>query len=292
MEWYERLREIREKHGMSQAEFGRAIGKDATQVSRYERGVVKKFPNALYKLLMGIFPEEEIDYIEHGENSTNSRSIEGILDRLRKLSGTYNDREMCEILGIEYGTLDNWKAIDRIPDKRLKEIADKFGVSTEWIYTGKGNADIAHEELRAYGSDDDMNEIRVPLLDVKASAGEGNHVDSVDAFGVSRKISMDMSLFPGGADGVSAIQVDGYSMVPVLLPDSYVFFRDTKSWSGDGLYVLVFRGVLMVKQVEADPKSGNLWVKSANADYESWEYDPTEDQSTMRIVGRVIRVMM
>jgi len=44
--------------------------------------------------------------------------------------------------------------------------------------------------------------------------------------------------------------------------------------------------------VEADLEKGGLRIRSANPDYESWDYDPTEDQSSFRIVGRVRRVMM
>jgi len=219
------------------------------------------------------------------------REIDPILDRIRKLAGTYNDKEMSRIIGIKYGTLDNWKARDSIPEKRIVEIADKFGVPVEWIYTGKGKCDVVNEEIRSYGSRDAVS-IEVPVLSIKASAGAGNNVESIDDFSVTKSLTVDGSLFPGGIDGIRAVQVDGHSMVPVLLPDSWVFFRDSEQWSGDGLYVLVFRGVLMVKLVEADPSTGNLWVKSANTDYKSWEYDPTQDQSTMRIVGRVVRVMM
>lgn len=64
--WYERFKEIRKKHRLSQSEIGRIMGKDATQVSRYERGAVKNFPNSLYKLLNGTFDEWEISYIENG----------------------------------------------------------------------------------------------------------------------------------------------------------------------------------------------------------------------------------
>jgi len=75
--WSDRFREIREKHRMSQAEIGRVIGKDATQVSRYERGAVKKFPNGLYKLLSGVFTEEELEYIEKGKAENISVSQRG-----------------------------------------------------------------------------------------------------------------------------------------------------------------------------------------------------------------------
>ncbi len=214
---------------------------------------------------------------------------------MRDVANTHKDVEMCEKLGISYGTLDNWKARDSIPLKRLKQIAKENNVSYAWLESGEGEKNAEAESKMMvndiaveYGS----SSASIPVLDVKVSAGSGNNVDSIDDFSVSRRLSVDASLFHGGVEGIRAVQVDGHSMVPVLLPDSFVFFRETDSWSGDGLYVLVFRGVLMVKLVEADPKTGNLWVKSANKDYESWEYDPTEDQSTMQIVGRVVRVLL
>lgn len=67
--WHDRFKEIREKHRLSQADIGRKMGKDATQISRYERGAVKKFPNSLYKILQSIFSADEISYIEHGQEA-------------------------------------------------------------------------------------------------------------------------------------------------------------------------------------------------------------------------------
>jgi len=218
--WYERLREVRDKHRISQSALGRAIGKDATQISRYERGKIADFPDGMYHLLKKVFSEEEVAYIAGDDNN--------------------------------------------------------IGVVAE--------PSIGYSKKEA---------VSVPVLNPKASAGGGNNIESIDVYESGKRLTVDPALFPVPVGkGIRAIQVDGYSMVPVLLPESWVFFDESREWSGDGLYVLVFRGVLMVKQVVADVKTGNLWIRSANPDYESWEYDPTEDQSTMRIVGRVVRVMM
>ena len=97
---------------------------------------------------------------------------------------------------------------------------------------------------------------------------------------------------PPPGSRLRAVQADGYSMVPMLYPDSWVIFEESEVWSGDGLYVLIFRNVLMVKLVEADPATGALSIRSINPDYESWADDPTQDQSTMRIVGRVLRCVV
>ncbi len=66
------------------------------------------------------------------------REIDSILERLRDISHTQKDVEMCEILGISYGTLDNWKARDSIPPRRLKQIAVDNNISYEWLDSGIG----------------------------------------------------------------------------------------------------------------------------------------------------------
>ena len=135
--------------------------------------------------------------------------------------------------------------------------------------------------------------VSIPIVTESASAGGGSNVESVDVFDTHEVLVVDRSLFKTPPSGkLHAIKVNGYSMVPMLLPDSWVIFEESETWSGDGLYVLIFRNVLMVKLVEADPKSGSLWIKSANPDYDSWEYDPTQDQSTMKLVGKVLRCVV
>jgi len=168
----------------------------------------------------------------------------------------------------------------------VKKLLSSIFSSDEIYYIEKG--EYPKEEVSSTAN----GVMTVPVLSIKASAGGGNNVESVDEFVSGEVLGVDELLFPGGVDGIKAVRVDGMSMVPVLLPDSWVFFRESELWSGDGLYVLIFRGVLMVKLVEADPQSGNLWVKSANPQYQSWEYDPTQDQSSMKIVGRVVRAMV
>lgn len=37
---------------------------------------------------------------------------------------------------------------------------------------------------------------------------------------------------------IKAIRVDGYSMVPMLLPDSWVIFEERSEFKGDGLYII------------------------------------------------------
>ncbi len=220
--WGKRLKEIREKHELSQSKIGMALGKDVTQISRYERGGVKKMPKEFRHELKEFFTDEEIKYIESGGSA-----------------------------------------------EKIKESSIQHKTSCP------------------------PTTISVPVLSATASAGGGSNVESIDVYESGENLAIDREFFGGvPVEKIRGIKVDGYSMVPVLLPGNWVFFEEGDRWEGDGLYVLVFRNVLMVKIVEANPENGNLRIRSANPDYETWEYDPTEDQSTFRIVGRVRRVMM
>ncbi|MFV0480776.1 MAG: helix-turn-helix transcriptional regulator, partial [Campylobacteraceae bacterium] len=96
---------------------------------------------------------------------------------------------------------------------------------------------------------------------------------------------------PQKAENLRITQVDGYSMTPTLFPDSWVIFDISKSaYSGDGIYVLNFRNILMVKILQVTNK-GTLFIKSANKDYDSYEID-MQDQSVFKIFGKVIKTIL
>jgi len=216
-----------------------------------------------------------------------------ILQRLKDALNVGTAKAVCEKLGLNYRTWQTWVRRGEIPEDSLKKISGKIGVDYYWLLDGDKPTDRVAEATRIYNDNCLPSTVSVPVLSATASAGGGNNVESIDVYESGESLAVDREFF-GGADlkKIRAIQVDGYSMVPVLLPGSWVFFEEGTPWGGDGLYVLIFRGVLMVKIVEANPEKGSLRIRSANPDYDTWDYDPTEDQSSFRIVGRVRRVMM
>lgn len=219
------------------------------------------------------------------------RKIDGVLDNIKKLLGAATDVEMCEKMGWKYSTLDTWKNRDSIPKKRIYEAAERIGVSPFVIENGLLSVEepnlLYKNEKAESGSS-----IAVPVLSIKASAGGGNNVESVDVFESGEVLSVDRGLFKvPPSKHLHAIQVDGYSMIPMLFPDSWVIFEDAHEWSGDGLYIINWRNVLMVKLLQADIENGKLWVKSVNPEYDSWHVD-MENQENFRIFGKVVRCVI
>lgn len=57
------------------------------------------------------------------------KKIDKLLSKIRNITNTKNDRELCNVLNINYSTLDTWKNKDKIPEKRLFEISEKISVN-------------------------------------------------------------------------------------------------------------------------------------------------------------------
>lgn len=177
----------------------------------------------------------------------------------------------------------------KIPVELAEKIEEKFHFDPWWILTGKGQ--MVSSEVSNIQMSNDTSLMNIQRVSLKASAGAGNHLESIDKFEVVETMTISRSLLktqPNGA--LRLISVDGHSMVPMLYPDSLVLFDEHPEWRGDGLYILNWRNELMVKILQIDPR-GQLHIKSANKDYESWVVDP-DDQSVFHIVGKVLRIII
>lgn len=130
--------------------------------------------------------------------------------------------------------------------------------------------------------------VRLPLLDIRASAGPGAFVEneqppdylSVDV-SVLRKIGR------SGPDGLAVIQVSGDSMEPTLHDgDDLVIDRlDAAGRLRDGIYVLRLGEMLMVKRIAMHPAGRGFEVRSDNPAYTAWRDCGLEDLS---VIGRVV----
>lgn len=98
------------------------------------------------------------------------REIDSILSVLRKLTKAKTDKEMCEILGVTYGALDNWKARDNIPKGRLYEFSEKLGVSMDTLLngsvkvTGDNNLAFSGDGNTVFGKNADIANVYSPKV--------------------------------------------------------------------------------------------------------------------------------
>ncbi len=129
--------------------------------------------------------------------------------------------------------------------------------------------------------------IMVPQFSIGASAGPGALVDDEsrqNAFGFEERWLRAVSSQP---DAVSMIQVTGDSMAPTLADGDDILVDRSKAGINlrDGIYVLRFDDVLMVKRLALNPAARRISIRSDNPNYPGWE---DTDPASVDVIGRVI----
>jgi phage repressor protein C with HTH and peptisase S24 domain len=165
----------------------------------------------------------------------------------------------------------------KLDEQDRRTIANYLGVS-ETLLGGPdtGKADSSGEM------------IRVPLLDIGASAGHGAIAEAELA---AAHIAFDpkwlRQLCKGGTNNLSFIRVQGDSMSPTLADgdDILVDGADGADRLRDGIYVLRRDDTLLVKRLAINPFAARATVSSDNPAYPEWR---DCELSTLSIIGRVV----
>lgn len=137
------------------------------------------------------------------------------------------------------------------------------------------------------------DQILIRKLSSAVGAGESVDINGVEVYDTDILVPFSQMLFkvrPKKIDRIRCMQVDGYSMVPMLFPDSWVIADVTAKFEGDGLYIINYCDNFMVKLLQKSP-DGTLHIKSVNKDYESYDIGPDDDVQVY-IVGKVLRCVI
>ncbi|MFN4355630.1 helix-turn-helix transcriptional regulator [Parvibaculum sp.] len=199
-------------------------------------------------------------------------------------------------------TWQRWEQLNEAPNPKVLEQLLQDGFDIHWVLTGVGSmlrpspddqekrgfSDLPAAALEAK----DMDRggfVRIPRYDVKASAGGGSFYEEQNLNGgiafsrewlhrALRANPADLMLVEAAGDSMPGIADDGALL---LLDKSDPIFR------GDGAYVFVVDGLLMVKNLRL-LLDGSLEVTSADEHQSMREVIARKDLEKVRIVGRVI----
>jgi phage repressor protein C with HTH and peptisase S24 domain len=130
--------------------------------------------------------------------------------------------------------------------------------------------------------------VRVPLLNVGASAGHGAHNDQEVAAGYIAFAPQWLRRLGSSANAnLKFIMVQGDSMMPTLSngDDILVDEGDAADRLRDGIYVLRVEESLMVKRLAVSPTNRTVTIKSDNPAYPNL---PDCDPASITIIGRVV----
>lgn len=160
-------------------------------------------------------------------------------------------REMEEKLSLERGWMDNPPAYEqKLEHQEAPVVAEPVPVY------GRRKSDKAPGGL-----------VRIPVLDMAVSAGPGRepadcevvlgHIDLAEQWARKR--------LGEPLDRIRALPVTGDSMSPTI-NDGDLAFVDTSCthFQGEGIYVLVFNSVLLIKRLSADFATQRIQILSDN----------------------------
>lgn len=238
------------------------------------------------------------------------------LDRLLQGAGLRRDSQLAELLGVSPQAVSQARRKGRIPDGWVLKVAAQFGLSTDWIFFGKGagpaqvtealaqeaprenarRADNAARRQRGQslfveapsGDGDNIDIVMVPLVGARLAAGRGSletdgEVESYFSF------RSDWLCRKGDPEKMVLMKVCGDSMEPdIHHGDMVLVDRGKTQIYGHAIYAMGINEEIYVKQVETLP-GGTLVLRSRNPEYEPIRVDLHGDLAeSVRVIGRVI----
>ena len=238
------------------------------------------------------------------------------LDRLLQGAGLRRDSQLAELLGVSPQAVSQARRKGRIPDGWVLKVAEKFGLSTDWIFFGReprqagadaaadgareaqaGKEEALMQERRAKGESffgevgegqDAIGLVMVPLVAARLAAGKGSLETEGDVLSYF-SFRQDWLCRKGNPDKMVLMKVCGDSMEPDIRHGDMVLVDQSKrEIYGHAIYAMGINEEIYVKQVETLP-GGRLVLRSRNPEYSPISVDLHGDLAdSVRVIGRVI----
>lgn len=194
--------------------------------------------------------------------------------------------ELARLIGIKQPSVFKILSGETRNPKKILEIATALNVDPHWLKTGEGGPDPSYRIVEV-SEPQNPNTVRVDILDVEASAGNGAYLSPTEQGLLSQEF--DLTFFRqqfGRADAkhLKLITVKGDSMAPTLESGDLLYVDISENYfAADGLYVFTFDGQTFIKRLQKVGKE--MLVISDNPTYKEWTFTQDDD---VFIHGRVI----
>ncbi|WP_216832733.1 LexA family transcriptional regulator [Campylobacter corcagiensis] len=191
-----------------------------------------------------------------------------------------SDAEFCRKYNIKQNTLSTWKARNSIPYELLLSISKEENIPVDYIFLNK-NFNTSHNENNGY---------KIKKISHNASAGTLTDIEGIEVYDTDDFIFISKNLFKTNInpEKTRIVEVVGDSMSPTLNSGDYVIINIDNNFIGDGIYVINYKNIFMVKMLQQKPDG--LKIKSINPLYESYELEE-DSQEIFDIIGKVIKTI-
>ncbi|MBS5162644.1 MAG: helix-turn-helix transcriptional regulator [Haemophilus parainfluenzae] len=194
--------------------------------------------------------------------------------------------ELARMIGVKQPSIFKILSGQTLNPKNILEIATALNVDPHWLKTGEGDPDPSYRIVEV-SEPQNPNTVRIDILDVEASAGNGAYLSPTEQGLLSQEF--DLTFFRqqfGRADAkhLKLITVKGDSMAPTLESGDLLYVDISENYfAADGLYVFTFDGQTFIKRLQKVGKE--MLVISDNPTYKEWTFTQDDD---VFIHGRVV----
>ena len=194
--------------------------------------------------------------------------------------------ELARLIGIKQPSVFKILSGETRNPKKILEIATALNVDPHWLKTGEGDPDPSYRIVEV-SEPQNPNTVRIDILDVEASAGNGAYLSPTEQGLLSQEF--ELTFFRqqfGRADAkhLKLITVKGDSMAPTLESGDLLYVDISENYfAADGLYVFTFDGQTFIKRLQKVGKE--MLVISDNPTYKEWTFTQDDD---VFIHGRVV----
>jgi hypothetical protein len=190
--------------------------------------------------------------------------VQAIIDRMKDVVGVSKDVDLAESIGASRSQPAVWKIRDRIPFAECMAIAEKHGVSLDWLILGRGVPGIEEPENFLHPAPvvtPDSAYVEFPAFDMPS------FIDGETAEWSMRLPSDWVPLEGCSVADTIAMRIPGNCMAPTI-NDGEVVLVDRRPRDIDGVYVLRVGESIRVRRVQR-MYGGALHLLCDNADYET-----------------------
>ncbi|MEZ4979576.1 MAG: LexA family transcriptional regulator [Chitinophagales bacterium] len=189
--------------------------------------------------------------------------------RLRKDLG-HTQASFAQELDIKSSTIDIERGKMRLPAHALIVLMKKYGVNPLWLFGESEEMyvkEVKKEVLPKVVSIDSAGNENVLMVNAKAAAGYPSNLSNHQWYGALPAFHIPLPSFKGVS--IRAFQVEGYSMLPILQPNDWVFAKAVLHLSdiqNGNVYVVVTKDSVLVKRV-FNKGANELLLISENSEY-------------------------
>jgi phage repressor protein C with HTH and peptisase S24 domain len=209
----------------------------------------------------------------------------------------------AEQIGVTRGALGNWERDKGIKRENIVAIAEKSGVSLDWLLHGVGPTPKPRHESLVGSDGEPRNVANIGIKEFDCFAGlgggqmpDGSYRRSINGMSPSDSFKEETWVFPSTfvergfrspANKVIAVAAKGESMAPTINHGDVVFIdTNHRRVSPPGLYALRdIYGEIIIKRVDVFRSSDDYTVRITSDN----PHEPSRDEplSEVDIVGRV-----